>query len=64
MVFKKTPFHGSIMRRLTVQALALTGLTIVILAALSLLIARSLVMQSLQSEVATLSAVGRRSYTK
>ncbi len=64
MYLSPRPFHGSIMRRLTLQALALTGLTIVILAALSLLIARSLVMQSLRSEIATLSAVGEESIEK
>lgn len=64
MNLKKTLFHGSIMRRLIVQALALTGLTVVILAALSLFIARSLVRQSVLSEVATLSSVAEESIEK
>ncbi len=64
MNVKKTLFHGSIMRRLIGQALALTALTIVVLASLSLLIARSLVGQSIRSEAATLSAVAEESVEK
>lgn len=64
MNFKKTLFGGSIMRRLIAQAVALTGLTTVVLALLSLLIAQSLVKASALSEAGTLSTVGEESIEK
>jgi len=64
MLFKNALLHGSIMRRLIVQAIALTGLTIVVLALLSLLIARSLVRRSVLSEIGTLASVAEESVEK
>jgi len=58
------PLRGSIMRRLVVQATALTALTIVTFALLSLFIVRSLVRQSALSEAGTLSSVAEESVEK
>lgn len=52
------------MRRLTVQVCALTGVTVLSLALLSLLIVRSLVSQSVLAEAGTLSSVAEESVEK